>query len=239
MDTLTQHSSFDVGRSGQPEQFLPPETPLPMHTQQLRYFSRNKQQANAETGSVALRRGFILAGTGAMTIAGCYEMYRVLEVGGVTVLEWLVLVLFVLLFAWVAFSFMSALAGFAVLLFRSRDPLGIDPDAPLPSIGSRIAMLLPTYNEDPYRIMARLRAMYEAIDQAGYGSRFDWFVLSDTTNPSIWIAEEQCFLRLRREKGANNIFYRHRPQNTARKSGNIEDWIKRFGGGYDHMIVLH
>src|SRR5215213_2245995 len=102
MDTLTQHSSFDVGHSAPPEQFLPPESPLPMQTQQLRYFSGDKQRAKAETGSVALRRGFILAGTGAMTVAGCYEMYRVLEVGGVTVLEWLVLMLFVLLFAWLA-----------------------------------------------------------------------------------------------------------------------------------------
>ncbi len=110
-------------------------------------------------------------------------MYEVLQVGGVTILEWMVLVLFVLLFAWIAFSFMSALAGFVVLLFRSRDPLGIDPDAPLPSIGSRNAMLLPTYNEDPYRIMARLRAMCELVEQAGYGSQFDWFVLSDTHRP--------------------------------------------------------
>jgi membrane glycosyltransferase len=99
-------------------------------------------------------------------------------------------------------------------------------------------MLLPTYNEDPYRIMARLRAMCESVDQSGYGSGFDWFVLSDTTNPSVWIAEEKCFLRLREDLRAKNIFYRHRPENIARKSGNIEDWIKRFGAGYDHMIIL-
>ena len=110
-------------------------------------------------------------------------MYEVLQVGGVTVLEWMVLVLFVMLFAWIAFSFMSALAGFAVLLVPTNDPLGIDPDAPLPSIGSRNAMLLPIYNEDPYRIMARLRAMHESADQSGQGSSFDWFVLSDTTDP--------------------------------------------------------
>ena len=24
---------------------------------------------------------------------------------------------------------------------------------------------------------------------------FDWFVLSDTTDPAIWIAEEKCFLQ--------------------------------------------
>src|SRR4030088_1077752 len=165
-------------------------------------------------------------------------MYEVLQVGGVTILEWMVLFLFVLLFAWIAFSFMSVLAGFVVLLFPPKDPLGSDPAAPLPSIGSRNAMLWPTYNEDPYRVMARLRAMCESVDQSGYGSGFDWFVLSDTTNPSVWIAEEKCFLRLREDLRAKNIFYRHRPENTARKSGNIEDWIKRFGAGYDHMIIL-
>ena len=82
-----------------------------------------------------------------------------LQVGGVTVLEWIILALFVLLFAWIAFSFMSALAGFFVLLTRKKDELGIDPSAPLPAIHSRTAMLLPTYNEDPHRVLARLRAI--------------------------------------------------------------------------------
>lgn len=99
-------------------------------------------------------------------------------------------------------------------------------------------MLLPTYNEDPYRIMARLRAMYESVDQAGSGASFDWFVLSDTTDPAIWIAEEKCFLQLRQDSRAANVYYRHRRDNTAKKSGNIQDWIERFGAGYDHMIIL-
>ena len=209
-----------------------------MSKQTFQGFQRREDNQKAALDSVALRRACIFTGTAAMTAAGCYEMYEVLQVGGVTILEWMVLFLFVLLFAWIAFSFMSVLAGFAVLLFRTKDPLGIDPAAPLPSIGSRNAMLLPTYNEDPYRIMARLRAMCESVDQSGYGSGFDWFVLSDTTNPSVWIAEEKCFLRLREDLRAKNIFYRHRPENIARKSGNIEDWIKRFGAGYDHMIIL-
>jgi membrane glycosyltransferase len=135
----------------------------------------------------------------------------------------MVLGLFVLLFAWIALSFTSSLAGFLVLLFRARDPLRIDPAAPLPTIGSRNAMLLPTYNEDPYRIMVRLRAMYDSVDQSGRGSSFDWFVLSDTTAPSVWIAEEKCFLQLRRDLSVSNIYYRHRRENIARKSGNIED----------------
>jgi len=235
MDTLTQNPKPGGGVQ---TQFLPPESPMVMSKQTFRGFQRREDNQKAALDSVALRRACIFTGTAAMTAAGCYEMYEVLQVGGVTILEWMVLFLFVLLFAWIAFSFMSALAGFVVLLFRTKDPLGIDPAAPLPSIGSRNAMLLPTYNEDPYRIMARLRAMCESVDQSGYGSGFDWFVLSDTTNPSVWIAEEKCFLRLREDLRAKNIFYRHRPENIARKSGNIEDWIKRFGAGYDHMIIL-
>src|SRR5205809_301480 len=237
MDTLTQHTDIKPD-GGARAQFLPPESPMAMSKQPLRDFESRAGNQSAALESVALRRACIFAGTAAMTGAGCYEMYEVLQVGGVTMLEWTVLFLFVPLFAWIAFSFMSALAGFAVLLLRTRDPLGIDPDAPLPSIESRSAMLLPTYNEDPYRIMARLRAMYESVGQSGYSSRFDWFVLSDTTSPSIWIAEEKCFLRLREDVAAQNIFYRHRLENTARKSGNIEDWVKRFGAAYDHMIIL-
>jgi len=232
MDTLTQNRGLECPP---PELFLPPESPLPMAKQQLRSFQREGKAAVSRSG---FRRACIFIGMAAITAVGCYEMYEVVSVGGVTSLEWMVLVLFALLFAWIALSFMSSLAGFAVLLFRAKNPLGIDPSVPLPTVGSRNAMLLPTYNEDPDRIMARLLAMYESVAEAERGASFDWFVLSDTTDPSIWIAEEKCFLQLRRDLGVANLYYRHRPQNTARKSGNIEDWIKRFGGAYDHMIIL-
>ena len=112
-------------------------------------------------------------------------MYEVLQVGGVTTLEAIVLILFVLLFAWVTFSFMSAVAGFVMLLTRRRDPLDIEPAAQLPTIASKNALLLPTYNEDPYKVVARLRAVYESVKDTGLASRFDWFVLSDTTDPAI------------------------------------------------------
>jgi membrane glycosyltransferase len=213
------------------------ESPLPMSAQQLRSLQHGKPGART-SARMLLRRALIFAITIVLTVVGCYEMYEVVRVGGVTLLEWMVLVLFVVLFAWIAFAFSSALAGFAVLLFSTKDPLGIDPAAPRAPVASRNAMLLPTYNEDPHRIMARLRAMHESVDQTGSGSSFDWFVLSDTTDPAIWIAEEKCFLQFRRKAAAANVYYRHRRQNTARKSGNIEDWIKRFGGAYDHMIIL-
>jgi membrane glycosyltransferase len=248
MDTLTATQDATASDGMALEQFLPPESPMEMSAQPLRRLERQTDPAPSAASqfegkavapkSIWLRRASIFTSTAAMTAAGCYEMYQVLSVGGVTVLEWMVLVLFVLLFAWVAFSFMSALAGFFVLLLRRPDPLGIDPKAPLPAIRSRSAMLLPTYNEDPYRILARLRAICESVEGAGSAAQFDWFILSDTTDPAIWITEEKAFVALRRELGTAKVFYRHRPENTARKSGNIEDWIKRFGAGYDCMIIL-
>src|SRR5258708_272708 len=214
MDTLTDSPGPDGG-GGARTKCLPPESPMGMPKQPLRGFQRRDENREAASNSMALRRACIFTGTAALTMAGCYEMYNVLSVGGVTALEWMVLVLFVLLFAWIAFSFMSSLAGFFILLFRRKDPLGIDPEAPLPLLSSKNAMLLPTYNEDPNRITARLRAMYESVEESGQGVKFDWFVLSDSTNPAVWIAEEKCFLKLRRELGASNIYYRHRLENTA------------------------
>jgi membrane glycosyltransferase len=237
MDLVTHERLPELPQQEVRERFLPAESPLPMSRQQLRNFQRSESGMRTPA-PMLLRRAFIFLSTAVLTVAGCYEMYEVVQVGGVTALEWMVLLLFVTLFAWIAFSFSSALAGFAVLLLSSKDPFDIDSAAPLPPVASRNAMLLPTYNEDPYRIMARLRAMHESVDQTGYGSSFDWFVLSDSTDPGIWIAEEKCFLQFRRKTATANIYYRHRRENTARKSGNIEDWIKRFGARYNHMIVL-
>jgi membrane glycosyltransferase len=248
MDTLTAAQDATAAGGIALEQFLPQESPMEMSAQPLRQFERQADPAPPAASqfqgeavapkSIWLRRAWIFTGTAALTAAGCYEMYQVLQVGGVTFLEWMVLVLFVLLFAWVAFSFMSALAGFLVLLLRKPDSLGINPEAALPTIRSRNAMLLPTYNEDPYRILARLRAICESVGEAGCAAQFDWFVLSDSTDAAVWIAEEKAFLGLRRELSSSRIFYRHRPENTARKSGNIEDWVKRFGANYDCMIIL-
>jgi membrane glycosyltransferase len=236
MDTVANSRGARGTRDIPLNDFLPAESPTDMAVQALRRFEPPPAPGFAP---MWFRRGFVLTGTAILTAAGCYQMYRVLQVGGITVLESIILALFVLLFAWIAFSFMSALAGFVVLLTGKKDELGIDPSAPLPTIHSRTAMLLPTYNEDPHRVLARLRAIYESIEATGRGAQFDWFVLSDTTDPAIWITEEKCFLKLRQDiGGAATLFYRHRPENTARKSGNIEEWVRRFGADYECMLIL-
>ena len=44
---------------------------------------------------------------------------------------------------------------------------------------------------------------------------------------------------LRERLGPNSrVYYRHRPKNHHRKAGNIADFVMRWGGHYEHMVVL-
>ncbi|PZA12050.1 glucans biosynthesis glucosyltransferase MdoH [Rhodopseudomonas palustris] len=211
---------------------LPADAPLPMPVQS---FGKRPRPAAVRSPAV-WRRVLIMVATTVLSAAGIYEMYQVLQVGGITILEAVVLALFAALFAWVALSFVSALAGFAVLCGGWRDDVGIATGGSMPEVSSRIAMLLPTYNEDAPVVFARLQATRQSVDETGRGAQFDWFVLSDTTDPSVWIDEERCYAELASTQ--DRLYYRHRPQNTARKSGNIADWVERFGGAYDFMVIL-
>jgi membrane glycosyltransferase len=225
--------------------FLPPDAPLAMPPQRLRgaeaahaLRANSAQALPARPRGLALRRVVVFGATIAATAAAGYEMFMVFEVGGLTVLEGIVLALFVVLFAWISLSCISACAGFVLELLGPAYALDIDPSAPLPALATANALLLPTYNEDPRRLMARLQAIYESVVATGQGERFDFFVLSDTTDPDIWIGEEQAYLELLARVGSDRIFYRHRTDNIGRKAGNIAEWIARFGGRYAHMIVL-
>ena len=218
---------------------LPPEVRLTMPRQSLRQWDGGARGAVGRQGpGYGARRVVIIGAAAAMTIAAAYEMYLVLVVGGLTLAEHVVLALFVVLFAWLAFSTASAFAGFVALLGSGVRTLDIDPLAPLPNVSSRTALLLPTYNEDARRLMSRLQAIYESVEATGQGDAFDFFVLSDTTDPDIWIAEEIEFFALRTRVGEAQLFYRRRAENTERKAGNIGDWVTRFGGCYAQMIVL-
>jgi membrane glycosyltransferase len=217
---------------------LPPERPLAMPEQSLWDQRGRPPQPTTAPRGVPLRRLFVFGLAIALTVGAAYEMYEVLQVGGLTVPEAAILVLFVLLFAWIALSFASTLVGFGLSFTGGGRALAIDPSAPLPELSTCTALLLPTYNEEPHRVMARMQAIYESVRDTGRIAHFDCFILSDTTDPSIWIAEEAAYLKLREAFGGERIYYRHRSKNIARKAGNIAEWVTRFGGAYDHMLVL-
>jgi membrane glycosyltransferase len=212
---------------------LPDEAPLAMPTQSLRRAPPGVRRFPSTPSGLGLRRLAVIGGAVALTAFGAEEMYRVLAVNGLTSLALFMLALFVVLFAWIALSFTSAIAGFVSVL--SGGGRGLIAPGALPR--TRTALLMPTYNEDPARIMAGL----EAIDAELAPARdlFDIFILSDTTRPDVWIAEEKAFLALReRTGGESRIFYRRRPKNIARKAGNIAEWVQRFGAAYPQFLIL-
>jgi membrane glycosyltransferase len=216
---------------------LPAAAALAMPTQSLRVAPAPSGRPATEPRLIGTRRTLVLGSAVAMTVEATREMYLVLAVNGPTVLAIVMLALFVALFAWIALSFTSALAGFFSLLSGGGRRL-LTHDMTVPA--TRTALLMPTYNESPDRVIAGLQAIWESLQAAGpAGETFDIFILSDTTDPDTWIEEEAAFLALRaRTGGDDHIFYRHRPRNTARKAGNIADWVTRFGAAYPQFLIL-
>jgi membrane glycosyltransferase len=215
---------------------MPVEAPLAMPTQSLTHFSpaeRRAAKAPELSYTPWASRLFIFGGAFALTLYGANEMYGVVKIGEVTPLEWALVTLFVLNFSWIALAFTSGVAGFLWLIFRGGRRL------PLPTeLNRKTAVVMPIYNEAPARVFAAMQAICEDLRATGCGDAFDFFFLSDTTDPDIFIAEERALTAMRRRLPAERLYYRHRRWNTNRKAGNIADFVTRWGGQYDHMVVL-
>lgn len=235
--TVTPLRAVETARAPDDFACVPPEAPLAMPAQSLSRFSRAGQHENPARHRAAgswLARSLVFGAGLSLTIYGAHEMYKVVEVGGVTPLKWALLALFIVNFFWIALAFSTAAVGVIWLLLFAPKP----PPAPA-GLRSRTAVVMPIYNEIPARVFGAVAAMIEEVEASGAGRAFEWFFLSDTTDPEVFIAEEQAFLALRERLGpACGIFYRHRPKNINRKSGNIEDFVTRWGGRYEHMVVL-
>ncbi len=216
---------------------MPQEKPVAMPTQSLSRFDRESRRGwdlAHHRRSPWLTRLAVFGGALAITAYGADQMYRVVDIGGVTFLEWILVGLFVANFSWIALSFASAVVGFVWLMIFAPKPPGFPA-----ALKARTAVVMPIYNEAPSRIFGALQAMCEDIAETGLGDNFDYFLLSDTTDPDVWIAEERALVALRdRLRGKARVYYRHRRRNLNRKAGNIADFVTRWGGAYPQMVVL-
>lgn len=163
--------------------------------------------------------------------------------GGITPLELALLILYAILMLWINASFWTAALGFVRLLRHQNDADTFGEAAPASPDESegpfKTALVMPVYNEDPERVFAGLRAMYQSLVETGRHQGFEIFILSDTRDPDTWVREEWEWRRWAQELGhPARIFYRNRVENTARKSGNLAEFCRRWGGRYRYMIVL-
>ncbi|MFO1371446.1 MAG: glucans biosynthesis glucosyltransferase MdoH [Candidatus Competibacteraceae bacterium] len=176
------------------------------------------------------------------TLVALGLLVSVFQTNGFNPTKLLLLLLYAILFSWICMSFWTAFMGFFVCLTgRDRWAIsrqsGTPPDSTAPP--PRTAILMPIYNEDSERVFAGLRAIHRSLAETGQLDGFDFFVLSDTRDPDVWVEEELRWQDMVRAlNGKGRIFYRNRPENTSRKSGNLEDFCTRWGGQYRYMIVL-
>jgi membrane glycosyltransferase len=166
-------------------------------------------------------------------------MLDILRANSLTLLEAMSLVLFFGLFTWISGAFWTAIAGFIIRLQGGDQKVMQAHDADGLAIHSRIALVMPVYNEDPRRTTAGLDAIWSSLARQAESAAFDLFILSDTRRSEIGAAEEVAWRGLvAKHGGQGRIFYRRRAQNIARKSGNIADFVRNWGAAYSHMIVL-
>lgn len=192
----------------------------------------------------AIRRAIYLLLVWLTTLGAMVLLHSAYASGGLSILKLLLLFLYAILILWIAGSFWAATLGFWVLLtrfdyFASRRRAVLADDTNTLPVDVRIAILMPIYSEDPDRVFAGVRAMWRSLEKTGKAGTFDLFILSDTRDVDTWVREECEWYRMCTELGAQGrIFYRNRKDNSARKSGNIADFVQRWGADYRYMIVL-
>jgi membrane glycosyltransferase len=217
--------------------WLPPESPLPMPRQSLDEAVPQDRGAPATSpAGIAGRRWAVFGGAALLTVLIAVGPYVLYARRGFDGLEALGFGVFVLLAGAIACWFCTAAAGYFVLTTgREQDDLDFSPHPALPT--TRTALLMPLYNEDAKAPFARLAALDASLARLGASAAFDIFVLSDSTSEDAALAERLAFALLR-PHAHSRIFLRRRLDNVERKAGNISEWVRRFGGAYDFMVVL-
>ena len=105
--------------------------------------------------------------------------------------------------------------------------------------GTRVALIMPVYNEEMARIYSSLRTTYESLKETGALANFDIFILSDSVDRSVTLMEETAWAELCRDVGGfGKIFYRRRKLRLHKKSGNVSDFCRRWGRNYKYMITF-
>jgi membrane glycosyltransferase len=224
-------------------------TPMAPHAWPLRSVFSLLGRAPARRGARAapwrragaIRRALLLLLVLVQTAFAAWSMAAVLPYHGTRPLEMATLALFVPLFAWVSAGFWTALTGFFVLLSgRDRYRLARTAAASAPiEAGARTAIVMPIANENVPRVFAGLRATFRSLAATGELRHFDFFVLSDTSDPDLRVAEVVAWHDACRALDADGrLFYRLRTHRLKRKSGNLADFCRRWGRNYRYMVVL-
>ncbi|BAQ15661.1 glucans biosynthesis glucosyltransferase MdoH [Methyloceanibacter caenitepidi] len=222
-------------KSLSPTALVPPEQGLTMPRQCLRHWP-SPRHLGWLSWKVLLARLFVFATAGAVTMYGATQMYAIVGQSNATSLQVLLVILFALAFAWITLSAATALLGFCILVSRRLRAQSTERATPLTT---RTVIVMPVYNEDPDMVFGSLGDLARGLAAKGCAKHFEVFVLSDTSDAETVRREEMAAHRLR-SLGRHGIlaYYRKRQNNEGKKAGNVAEFVRRWGGRYDFMIVL-
>ena len=220
-----------------PTPWLPPESPLAMPRQPLDdSFGGEAPSPATSPANIAHRRLAVFGGAFILTMLVAIGPYVLVGRSGFEGLEALGFLVFLVLAFAISCWFCTAVAGHFVLRTgREQDDLAFAPHPPLPT--TRTALLMPLYNENAQAAFGRLAALDVSLARLGASDAFDLFVLSDSTREDLAMAEQAAFRALR-PQAHSRLFMRRRAKNVERKAGNISEWVRRFGGAYEFMVIL-
>lgn len=188
------------------------------------------------------RRLLVLLAVLLQTGTATYFMLSALPYNGGTWVEKGMATLFAILFSWISVGFWIGLIGYLLRhtggdrhsLMRQQDAQTLAA-TPL----ARTAIIMPIYNEQVGDCLGRLKAVFLSVQRTGHLEHFDFYVLSDTRDADKWLEEQAAWAALASELGAEGrLFYRRRPLNQNYKSGNVGDFLRRWGRDYAYMVVL-
>jgi len=192
--------------------------------------------------AATVRRGLLALAVLTQTLIATYFMLSVLPYHGGNLVEASMALVFSLLFAWISVGFWIGLIGFCLRRFGGdpRSLLRQQDEATLRGTPlGRTAVVMPIYHEPVGRSLQGLKSVILSLQRTGKLADFDFFILSDSRDPDVWLAEQAAWHALREEQGLEDqLFYRRRPLNLNYKSGNIGDFLRRWGKAYDYMVVL-
>ncbi|MEL6372805.1 MAG: glucans biosynthesis glucosyltransferase MdoH [Pseudomonadota bacterium] len=234
--SVREDARASATQAARPAAVVPVPRRLAMPKQDLSRPSLRRAPVGTSTW---LTRAALFGGALVLTTAFATDLHAVMSPAGrLTGLQWLFLAFSTLAFGWIALGSLSAAIGFFTRWQGGHgDTLTLSA---LPcQITTRTALLFPAYHEDPEALARTVEAVAGELEQLGAAKRFDVFVLSDSRDEEAVKQEARVFHRLRASlRHRLSVYFRRRPLNTAKKAGNIEDWVMTHGGGYDHFVIF-
>ncbi len=218
-----------------PPFLMPAEAPLERPIQALN--RPHRDQTAPGTADQSTTRWWRLFAFAPAVVITAFVIGMIIDwfaMSGLYPLEYAIIGLITVTFFWIALSLSTTIVGISSMFLNHARP-----DRPTSLAPQNVALLVPVYNESPADVFGNAAAMMMALRDQHSAHDFSLFILSDTRGEDAAALELRAFYNLRaRLPDGCQVYYRRRHDNIDRKVGNLADWVERWGGGYDAMLVL-